>query len=196
MPADISISKAEQCAADISDAAFAQTGAAARNRQQYMTGLSSLQIVCRLQDILRPFLLVCESKNPRLISIVLGSIQTLLAHNAVSDEGRTQIVQALQQVRSAAGAVRQCLQSTVCWCSKCRGPQCIGLRAQSVTGMGMQTLSDQARVRRGTSSSCVCCAAQGAYVFLCSCGCTEVGSFHIALDCCVWCRLRRILMIP
>jgi hypothetical protein len=53
-----------------------------------------------LQEILRPFLLVCESKNPRLIGIVLGSIQKLLAHNAVSDEGRTQIIQALQQVRS------------------------------------------------------------------------------------------------
>lgn len=51
------------------------------------------------QEILRPFLLVCESKNPRLIGIVLGSIQKLLAHNAVSDEGRTQIIQALQQVR-------------------------------------------------------------------------------------------------
>lgn len=50
------------------------------------------------QEILRPFLLVCESKNPRLIGIVLGSIQKLLAHNAVSDEGRTQIIQALQQV--------------------------------------------------------------------------------------------------
>jgi hypothetical protein len=51
-----------------------------------------------LQEILRPFLLVCESKNPRLIGIVLGSIQKLLAHNAVSDEGRTQIIAALQQV--------------------------------------------------------------------------------------------------
>ena len=53
------------------------------------------------QEILRPFLLVCESKNPRLIGIVLGSIQKLLAHNAVSDEGRVQIIQALQQVRQA-----------------------------------------------------------------------------------------------
>lgn len=50
---------------------------------------------------MRPFLLVCESKNPRLIGIVLGSIQKLLAHNAVSDEGRAQIIQALQQVRSS-----------------------------------------------------------------------------------------------
>jgi hypothetical protein len=54
------------------------------------------------QEILRPFLLVCESKNPRLIGIVLGSIQKLLAHNAVSDEGRTQIIQALQQVCCSA----------------------------------------------------------------------------------------------
>lgn len=55
-----------------------------------------------LQEILRPFLLVCESKNPRLIGIVLGSIQKLLAHNAVSDEGRTQIIAALQQVRACS----------------------------------------------------------------------------------------------
>jgi hypothetical protein len=53
-----------------------------------------------LQEILRPFLLVCESKNPKLIGTVLGSIQKLLAHDAVSDEGRNQIIQALQQVRA------------------------------------------------------------------------------------------------
>jgi hypothetical protein len=71
---------------------------------------SNCVTVC-LQEILRPFLLVCESKNPRLIGAVLGSIQKLLAHNAVSDEGRQQIIQALHQVcmlpgcNSAAGFV-------------------------------------------------------------------------------------------
>eukprot|EP00878_Enallax_costatus_P040991 GHUV01047421.1.p1 GENE.GHUV01047421.1~~GHUV01047421.1.p1 ORF type:complete len:121 (+),score=25.71 GHUV01047421.1:332-694(+) len=52
----------------------------------------------RTKEILRPFLLVCESKNPKLIGAVLGSIQKLLAHNAVSDEGRQQVIQALNQV--------------------------------------------------------------------------------------------------
>lgn len=62
------------------------------------------------QEILRPFLLVCESKNPRLIGIVLGSVQKLLAHNAVSDEGRTQIIQALQQVRVCVFEHVGCIQ--------------------------------------------------------------------------------------
>ncbi|WIA43332.1 hypothetical protein OEZ86_009826 [Tetradesmus obliquus] len=56
----------------------------------------------RTKEILRPFLLVCESKNPRLIGAVLGSIQKLLAHNAVSDEGRQQIIQALHQVERSS----------------------------------------------------------------------------------------------
>jgi hypothetical protein len=68
----------------------------------------TLTLFCALQEILRPFLLVCESKNPRLIGAVLGSIQKLLAHNAVSDEGRQQIIQALHQV---------CANSLSCSCS-------------------------------------------------------------------------------
>ena len=50
------------------------------------------------QEILRPFLLVCESRNPRLVGSVLGSLQKLLAHGAVSSEGRAAVLAALQQV--------------------------------------------------------------------------------------------------
>jgi Dimerisation and cyclophilin-binding domain of Mon2 len=50
------------------------------------------------QEILRPFLLVCESRNPRLVGSVLGSLQKLLAHGAVSSEGRAAVIAALQQV--------------------------------------------------------------------------------------------------
>ena len=71
-----------------------------------------------LQEILRPFLLVCESKNPRLIGTVLGSIQKLLAHNAVSDEGRTQIIQAMQQVNTGAAALAGVHHTQRC-CSTC-----------------------------------------------------------------------------
>eukprot|EP00879_Flechtneria_rotunda_P006735 GHRR01007076.1.p1 GENE.GHRR01007076.1~~GHRR01007076.1.p1 ORF type:complete len:1255 (+),score=514.44 GHRR01007076.1:492-4256(+) len=56
----------------------------------------------RTKEILRPFLLVCESKNPKLIGSVLGTIQKLLAHNAVSDEGRQQIIHALNQVERSS----------------------------------------------------------------------------------------------
>lgn len=79
----------------------------------------SLPFVCpgpTLQDVLRPFLLVCETKNPKLIGSVLGSIQKLLAHNAVSEEGRVQIIQALQQVRvCVCGSA--CLSVCLCVCA-------------------------------------------------------------------------------
>lgn len=56
-------------------------------------------IVCFVQDILRPFLLVCASRNSRLLGLALASLQKLLAHDAVSVEGRAQMLQAMQQVR-------------------------------------------------------------------------------------------------
>lgn len=59
------------------------------------------------QDVLRPFLLVCESRNPRLVGLALGSLQKLLAHDAASAEGRAAVLAALQQVeRSGDEAVR------------------------------------------------------------------------------------------
>lgn len=57
--------------------------------------------------MLRPFLLVCESRNPRLVSLALGSLQKLLAHDAVGPEGRGQVLAALLAVeRSGDDAVR------------------------------------------------------------------------------------------
>jgi hypothetical protein len=60
--------------------------------------------VLLLQEILRPFLLACQSRNPRLVGTVLGSIQRLLAHGAVSEDGRQSIIEALQQVSRAPAA--------------------------------------------------------------------------------------------
>jgi hypothetical protein len=58
-------------------------------------------------DILRPFLLVCESRNPRLVGLALGSLQKLLAHDAASAEGRAQVLAALLAVeRSHDDTVR------------------------------------------------------------------------------------------
>eukprot|EP00775_Hariotina_reticulata_P011566 gene11566-11710_t len=52
----------------------------------------------KTKEILRPFLLACQSRNPRLVGTVLGSVQRLLAHGAVSDDGRQSIIEALHQV--------------------------------------------------------------------------------------------------
>jgi hypothetical protein len=51
------------------------------------------------QEILHPFLLVCESRNPRLVGLALASIQKLLANDAVAQDGRVQILGALNHVR-------------------------------------------------------------------------------------------------
>lgn len=63
-----------------------------------------------LQEILHPFLLVCESRNPRLVGLALASIQKLLANDAVSAEGRAHILGALNQVRGPGA----CLRHAVC----------------------------------------------------------------------------------
>lgn len=59
------------------------------------------------KHVLRPFLLVCESRNPRLVGAALGSLQKLLAHDAAGEEGRAQVVAALLQAeKSGDDAVR------------------------------------------------------------------------------------------
>lgn len=50
------------------------------------------------QDIIKPFLLACEVKNTKLVSIALVSIQRMLANNAVCSEGVESIVGAMEQV--------------------------------------------------------------------------------------------------
>ncbi len=51
-----------------------------------------------LQDVLKPFLLACESKNAKLASLALVSIQKLLANDVVSVAGTTAIIRSLEQV--------------------------------------------------------------------------------------------------
>jgi Dimerisation and cyclophilin-binding domain of Mon2 len=50
------------------------------------------------QELLKPFLLACESKNAKLASIALVSFQKLLANDAVSEEGVPLIIAGLEQV--------------------------------------------------------------------------------------------------
>jgi hypothetical protein len=52
-----------------------------------------------MQEVLRPFLLVCESRNPRLVASALASLHKLLSHDAVSAEGRQRVIHTLNQVR-------------------------------------------------------------------------------------------------
>jgi Dimerisation and cyclophilin-binding domain of Mon2 len=51
-----------------------------------------------VQELLKPFLLACESKNAKLASIALVSFQKLLANDAVSEEGVPLIIAGLEQV--------------------------------------------------------------------------------------------------
>ena len=51
-----------------------------------------------MQELLKPFLLACESKNAKLASIALVSFQKLLANDAVSEEGVPLIIAGLEQV--------------------------------------------------------------------------------------------------
>lgn len=56
----------------------------------------------RTKDILHPFLLVCETRNHRLLGHALSSIQKLLANNAVSDDGRELVIKTLLQVEKSS----------------------------------------------------------------------------------------------
>ena len=60
----------------------------------------------QVQEVLRPFLMVCETKNARLVTLALGSLQKMLAHDAVNSDGRKLIMQALVQVRNALPPAR------------------------------------------------------------------------------------------
>ena len=51
-----------------------------------------------MQEALKPFLMACESKSPRLASIALISMQKLLASGIVPLEEMLVIIQALEQV--------------------------------------------------------------------------------------------------
>jgi hypothetical protein len=52
--------------------------------------------------------MVCEVKNARLVTMALGSLQKMLAHDAVNAEGRKLIMQALVQVGRGRRAARAC----------------------------------------------------------------------------------------
>jgi hypothetical protein len=72
-----------------------------------------------LQEILRPFLLVLEFRNQRLVGHALAAIQRMLANNAVSVEGRRAIIQALQQVGMGVWVCGP-VQPGICCCQPCR----------------------------------------------------------------------------
>lgn len=65
-----------------------------------------------MQELLKPFLLACESKNAKLASIALVSFQKLLANDAVSEEGVPLIISGLEQVWCRMVGSSMCLQAT------------------------------------------------------------------------------------
>ncbi|KAK9810126.1 hypothetical protein WJX72_005196 [[Myrmecia] bisecta] len=71
---------------------------AALKLRSYAAKDDTLGLVRGTGDILKPFLAACEVKSPKLASISLGSIQKLLANDAVSLEDMRLIINALEQV--------------------------------------------------------------------------------------------------
>ena len=53
------------------------------------------------KDILKPFLMACESKSSKLANIAMVSIQKLCAHDALSDDGILSVAAAIEQVGTA-----------------------------------------------------------------------------------------------
>ena len=41
--------------------------------------------VAKADEVLKPLLLACDSNNPKMVAIGVGSIQKLIAQNAVSE---------------------------------------------------------------------------------------------------------------
>ncbi|CAD7699922.1 unnamed protein product [Ostreobium quekettii] len=60
-----------------------------------------LEAIRGSKDVLRPFVLACETKNSRLTSHALGCIQRLLANDAVSAEGRVAVITVLQHLEKS-----------------------------------------------------------------------------------------------
>lgn len=67
----------------------------------------SLDDVKGTKELLRPFLLACETKNTRLTVLALTSVQKLLANEVLSEEGVAAVITTLQHVeRSGDEAVK------------------------------------------------------------------------------------------
>lgn len=56
-----------------------------------------------LQEILVPFSLACDTKYPKLASIAVSTFQKLLANDAVSSQGRSDVIKALHSVGGVPG---------------------------------------------------------------------------------------------
>ena len=54
------------------------------------------------KEVLKPFIMGCESKSSKLASIAMVSIQKLSAHDALSDDGILLIAAAMEQVRTVS----------------------------------------------------------------------------------------------
>ncbi|KAI9222906.1 hypothetical protein BC828DRAFT_403606 [Blastocladiella britannica] len=64
-------------------------------------------LAARSDDLLLPFLLACDTKQPKLASIALGALQRLAAHRAVADHAPTlrKVIHAISDVASAVAAL-------------------------------------------------------------------------------------------
>ena len=54
-------------------------------------------MIARSDDVIQPFILGCETKNPKLILISITCIQKLISHDAVPDTSVTIIVKTLSE---------------------------------------------------------------------------------------------------
>lgn len=74
-----------------------------------------IEAVAKADEVLKPLLLACDSNNPKMIAIGVGSIQKLIAQNAVSEASLPRIMRVLaQQVEAGDDTVKlKILQAVV-----------------------------------------------------------------------------------
>ena len=56
-----------------------------------------ISVIARSDDVIQPFILGCETKNPKLILISITCIQKLISHDAVPDTSVTIIIKTLSK---------------------------------------------------------------------------------------------------
>lgn len=67
-----------------------------RSKQGSLNATDDLTQLCS-EEILKPFLLACDSKQLKLVVAGLSSLQRMISHNAVPSESMPIIIKALRQ---------------------------------------------------------------------------------------------------
>ena len=60
--------------------------------------LTEIKDMCASEDIWRPLILACDSKNPKIISMALGSLQRLITHNVVPQVSLINVVSCVSRI--------------------------------------------------------------------------------------------------